>query len=87
MPYIKEKHRSFYNGYIKDIINIINRFDEQGKAGQLTYIITKLLLLTKPKRYHDYARLIGVLECAKLELYRRQVAKYEDIKIEENGDI
>ena len=30
---------------------------------------------------------IGVLECAKLELYRRVVAMYEDGKIKENGDV
>jgi len=28
-----------------------------------------------------------VLEAAKLELYRRQVAVYEDAKIFENGDV
>ena len=31
--------------------------------------------------------LIGVLECAKLELYRRVAAPYEDDKIDENGDV
>jgi hypothetical protein len=31
--------------------------------------------------------LIGMLECAKLELYRRSVANYEDEKILENGDV
>ena len=31
--------------------------------------------------------LVGVLECAKLELYRRLAAPYEDLKIEDNGDV
>ena len=38
----------------------------------------------------EYARineLIGVLECAKLELYRRIAVPYEDTKIAENGDV
>jgi len=33
------------------------------------------------------ATVTGVLECAKLELYRRIAAPYEDTKIEENGDV
>ena len=30
---------------------------------------------------------MGALECAKLELYRRVAAPYEDVKIMENGDV
>ena len=37
--------------------------------------------------YADINSAIGVLECAKLELYRRQAAPYEDKKIEENGEV
>jgi len=37
--------------------------------------------------YSDYNALVGVLECAKLEFYRRAVAAYEDKKIKENGDV
>jgi hypothetical protein len=32
-------------------------------------------------------RVIGALENCKMELYRRKIAPYEDIKIEENGDV
>ena len=58
-------------------------------SGQLNYAITKLVhyFLGDSPRYDDYNSVIGVLECAKLELYRRQVAIYEDQKIEENGDV
>ena len=31
--------------------------------------------------------MIGALESAKLELYRRSIALYEDTKIKENGDV
>jgi hypothetical protein len=31
--------------------------------------------------------LVGVLECAKQELYRRILIPYEDAKIELNGDV
>jgi len=38
-------------------------------------------------KYDDYNTLIGVLENIKLELYRRKIIPYEDIKIKENGDV
>jgi hypothetical protein len=31
--------------------------------------------------------IIGVLEAAKTEFYRRIIAPYEDIKIQDNGDM
>ena len=85
MPYIKQEDRGQYNGYIRQLSNMVIRVPSM--AGHLNYIITKLLLLTKPESYSDYNELIGVLECAKLELYRQQIAKYEEEKIVENGDI
>ena len=59
-------------------------------AGQLSYLVT--LLLDEYICHHgkDYAvlnQVIGVLECAKLELYRRILAPYEDKKCQENGDV
>ncbi len=58
-------------------------------AGQLNYLITKLVkaYLGDSPRYYDFNDVIGALECAKLEVYRRSVAPYEDIKIAENGDV
>ena len=87
MPYIKKKFRAKYNGYIKDIANVLNRNSTYYRDGCLNYIISKLLLSTNPSSYADYNSLIGVLECAKLELYRKKVAIYEEKKIIENGGI
>lgn len=64
-------------------------------AGQLNYVVTKACLrylrnLEKPGRkisYQDYNDVIGALECAKQEIYRRMVAPHEDIKKTENGDV
>lgn len=56
-------------------------------SGQLNYLITKILLHTEPSSYMDYMALVGTLECVKLELYRRAVARYEDGKKKENGDV
>lgn len=58
--------------------------------GDLNYCITQLALNYIGGRDPSYARInaiIGALECAKLEFYRRYAAKYEDIKITENGDV
>lgn len=87
MPYIEEKDRGQYNGYIKDLANILTKLPKEALSGHLNYIITKLLHMTLPKRYNDFNSLIGMLECCKIELYRRKIAPYEDIKIESNGDV
>jgi len=59
-------------------------------AGELNYAITRVIvkwLSLTPTNYGDLNTAIGVLECAKLELYRRIAAPYEDTKIRENGDV
>lgn len=82
MPYIAQEDRHFFNTHIK-------RLSEEIKTpGELNYVITKLiLLLIKKESYAKYNEVIGVLECVKLELYRMQIAKYEEIKKEQNGEI
>lgn len=87
MPYIKQKDRGQYNGYIRDITNMLNRLPAGEMSGTLNYIITKILKDTLPSRYDDYNRLLGVLEAVKLELYRRAIVPYEELKIETNGDV
>jgi hypothetical protein len=39
------------------------------------------------RNYANINEVIGVLECAKLEIYRRVAAPYEDEKIDQNGDV
>jgi hypothetical protein len=58
-------------------------------AGELNYIIFKLAsnMVKDKKNYARCNEVIGALECSKAEFYRRIVAPYEDIKIEENGDV
>ena len=70
------------------------RLDHGGKAqtpGELNYMITKIVddyLMGKgPIRYGHLNEVVGALECAKLELYRRVAAPYEDEKITEFGDV
>jgi len=93
MPYIKSEERVPYNDLVDKLSELVKDYGEQHAAtygGQLNYIITTLLLKTYADtlpNYSDYNEIIGVLECAKLEMYRRQTAPYEDVKIEENGNV
>lgn len=84
MPYIASRIRSLLDKEIHDLAMKINH------AGELNYTITKLCHLVAGKEtrsYNTFNKIIGVLECVKLELYRRIVVPYEDEKIEENGDV
>ena len=59
-------------------------------AGELNYLITMTCHAYMRRNgisYQKYNDVIGALEGAKLEFYRRQVTPYEDIKIKENGDV
>ncbi len=60
-------------------------------AGELNYVITRCVdeyLIQKGNlRYANINEVIGVLECAKLELYRRIAVPYEDGKKEASGDV
>ena len=37
--------------------------------------------------HHERKQLRGTLRCAQLELYRRQIGPYEDLKMKSNGDV
>ena len=85
MPYINKYDREGIDQYLDEVSKNIN------SAGDLNYTITRLAHNYVERmggpRYSTYNAAIGVLECAKLELYRRQIADYEDQKIRENGDL
>lgn len=60
------------------------------EAGELNYLVTKLcdaFLVKTGLSYKNLNQAIGALECAKLELYRRIAAPYEDKKSRENGEV
>lgn len=81
MPYIPKKRR-------EDLWN-----SSPQNSGELNYIITDEILNYlgvhdgKQPHYADYNEVIGVLECCKLEIYRRLISKYEDKKCKENSDV
>jgi hypothetical protein len=79
MPYIKESAR--YD------LDLGDRSPES--AGELNYAITQICrrYWAGAPNYQAINDIVGALEGAKLEFYRRVAAKYEDQKIEENGDV
>lgn len=86
MPYIKPEDRANFSF---PLVTAINQ-TEIGTPGNLNYLITMLCkkFLSEGKaNYERHNAVIGVLESAKLEWYRRRVSPYEDEKIAENGDV
>jgi hypothetical protein len=79
MPYIDDKAKRQLNYHQNRAVT----------AGELNYIITLTCLDFLPEKpsYSDFNTIIGALECAKLEMYRRMVVPYEDQKKHENGDV
>jgi hypothetical protein len=84
MPYIKQEQRPKFN---PELAVLAANISEQG---ELNYVITNLVKSFIKRRGGNYAAhsdAIGVLECVKLELYRRSTGPYEDECIKRNGDI
>jgi len=82
MPYIKPERRPdvFPN----------NPYMTPTNAGELNYAITSIVidyLEVHGLSYNTINEIVGALECAKQEFYRRVAIPYEDKKIEENGDV
>lgn len=46
-----------------------------------------LRYLGQSPNFARYAEAVGALEAAKMELYRRALAKYEDAKLIAHGDV
>jgi len=84
MPYIPQDARKIFDKHIREIARNLQT------PGELNYVISKiinLLLVHKGVNYNQLNEIVGAMECAKLELYRRIAVPYEDEKIKSNGDI
>ena len=80
MPYILSQERN----------KILYEHSKPASAGELNFLITFIIddyIRQNGLNYNIINELIGVLECSKLELYRRIAAPYEDLKIQQNGDV
>lgn len=79
MPYVEQSIRSALN----------HNYTRPQSPGELNYVLTEHIreYLGDSPNYRRFNDVIGALECAKLELYRRMVAPYENKKCSENGDV
>ena len=91
MPYIRPEDRSYYDENIDELIATLYNCNQPDlKPGELNYIISKIiagLLEHYGTSYTLLNNITGVLECVKLELYRKVAANYEDQKEAENGPV
>ena len=78
MPYILQKHK-------------FKMMDNHTHPGELNYklaaLVDKYLAEKGGPSYRNYNDVIGVLECLKLEIYRRFVGPYEGQKLIDNGEV
>ena len=79
MPYIKQERRDLIDlGLIPET------------AGELNFVITSLIAAYQRKKglsYRTINDIVGALEGAKLEYYRRIAVPYENGKMLDNGDV
>ena len=80
MPYIK----------VEDRYCLLKEGSPPQTAGELNFMFTRLAmdyLAIQGKNYSTLNTVVGALECAKQGFYRRVIVPYENIKLEENGDV
>jgi len=79
MPYITQERRK--------TLGVVE--SEAANAGELNYEITHLInsYFNINKNYQSINDVLGALEGAKLEFYRRIVEPYENRKWTQNGDV
>ena len=81
MPYIKREDRN-------KLMSV--NFPVMETPGELNFLITKLIkhyMWNLETNYVLINEIVGALESAKLEFYRRVVVPYEEKKIKQNGDV
>lgn len=79
MPYIKESER--------DQIVTSGAYEGPGKLNYLFTILINEYISSKGLSYQTINDIVGALEGAKLEFYRRLAVPYENSKIVQNGDV
>ena len=89
MPYIDENERDKFEKDLNQISHNILTMGEMNYciSTMVSNFLERIDEIEGKVGYHHYNQLIGVLECAKLELYRRLIAPYEDVKIIDDGDV
>lgn len=90
MPYITKTQRDVFDSMITMISHDLVQEFSKDYEGKLNYIISAIMsniLKENGTSYSEINKLVGVLECAKLELYRKVAAPYEELKEQENSGV
>lgn len=82
MPYIKKEVRPGMD----EIVELM-RSKEVKANGDLNYILYAFCKRCVEPSYNNYKNFCGELRQCATEIERRLLAKYEDTKIDENGDV
>lgn len=87
MPYIKPDEREPLDEIVAALTTELRNGNFRGRLNYTISSVLAGLLEANGTSYSFLNDFIGVLECVKLEAYRRVAAPYEDGKILENGDV
>lgn len=96
MPYIEKEDRKSLDDQIEKMASLIKSlsFEKNGEndfkhmLGLINYSFSRILMVSMESvSYSKIAMATGVVENVKQELYRRVAARYEDKKINSNGDL
>lgn len=88
MPYIRQDRRDRIDAAMEELLDALTDLGQE--PGDLNYVITRIIhdnINQTGMSYINLNTVMGVLESATQEFYRRIVAPYEDQKIESNGDV
>lgn len=89
MPYIKEERRPYLKTNTLELASLLKSMGHGvPENGDVVYVL--YLLMKELYGYGNFnvkSDALKVLECAKMEYYRRIMSFYEDVKIKENGDV
>ena len=92
MPYISQDLRPTLDPVVDRAVNALRELEldypECSTEGNLNYLISRILSHVYTNGgYKAINDAVGVLECVKLEFYRRVAEPYENDKAELNGDV
>jgi len=85
MPYIVSARREAFQDFLEKTRDL--RIDTAGELNYLLTMLGQIYLGNHGGTYKTFNDIVGALECAKIETYRRQIAMLEDMKKQENGDV
>jgi len=87
MPYIPQDERKELDDLAGALTTQLRNGNFRGRLNYFLSSVAQGLIEANGVSYSFLNDFIGVLECVKLELYRRVATPYEDEKMGQNGDV